>query len=69
VKDEHYDIVVRALMDMLADVLGSEFTPATRATWLEFLTHVSDAMKRGAAIYLAQDAEALASATAAKRTS
>jgi hypothetical protein len=48
-------------------VLGSEFTPATRAAWQEFFDFVAEAMKRGAAIYLARDAEALASASAAKR--
>jgi hemoglobin-like flavoprotein len=64
VKDEHYDIFGRALMAMLADVLGSAFTPATRAVWEEFFTFVADAMKRGAAVYLAQDAAQASAITA-----
>jgi hemoglobin-like flavoprotein len=66
VLDEHYDIFVGALMDMLADVLGEHFTPATRAAWQEFFDFTSSCMKQGAAIYLARDAAARASATAAK---
>jgi hemoglobin-like flavoprotein len=58
VQEEHYDVVVRAMMEMIADVLGSEFTPATRAVWQEFFDLVADAMKQGAAIYLERDAEA-----------
>ena len=30
-KDEHYDLIRRALIDTLGDVLGPDFTPATRA--------------------------------------
>jgi hemoglobin-like flavoprotein len=64
VKDEYYEIVGRALMGMLADVLGAEFTPAARSAWEDFYTEMSDAMKRGAAIYLARDAEAQKAASA-----
>jgi hemoglobin-like flavoprotein len=69
VKDEYYDFFGRALMEMLADVLGPEFTPATRAAWQVFFDFVADAMKKGAAIYLARDAAALASANATKQPS
>lgn len=62
VKEEHYDLFLRALMEMLGNVLGSKFTPATRAAWHEFLTFMANAMKQGAAIYLARDAEAQAAA-------
>jgi hemoglobin-like flavoprotein len=58
VQDEHYDVVVRALVEMIADVLGSEFTPTIRAVWQEFFDMIADAMKQGAATYLARDAEA-----------
>ena len=64
VKEEYYEIFVRALMEMLADVLGSQFTPATRAAWQEFFTFTVEAMKRGAAIYLAQDAAQASAVTA-----
>ncbi len=64
VQDEHYDVVVRALMEMLADVLGEQFTPATRAAWQRFFDMTVESMKQGAALYLARDAAAKASASA-----
>jgi hemoglobin-like flavoprotein len=64
VKDEYYDVFVRALMDTLAEVLGIHFTPAIRAAWQEFFDFTTGAMKRGAAIYLAQDAAQATAATA-----
>jgi hemoglobin-like flavoprotein len=64
VTDDYYDIFVRALTEMLAEVLGPQFTPATRAVWEEYLTFIADAMKRGAAIYLAQDAAQASAVTA-----
>lgn len=67
VQDDQYDVVGRALMDMLSDVLGSDFTAATRAAWTEFYSFTSTAMKQGAAIYLAQDAAALAASQSAKK--
>ncbi len=67
VVDEHYDLVGRAFLEMLADVLGADFTPAARATWAEFYDFTSRAMKEGAAIYVAQDAAA-AKAAAHKRS-
>jgi hemoglobin-like flavoprotein len=47
--DEHYPTVGQAMLDMLAEVLGEEFTPATRQAWTEFYVYASDTMKRGAA--------------------
>lgn len=46
--EEHYSLVGRALLGMLADMLGTDFTPATRAAWTEFYTGMADAMKKGA---------------------
>ena len=48
VRDEHYAIVGRALLDMLAEVLGGDFTPETRAAWAELYGVISDTMQRGA---------------------
>ncbi len=48
-RDEHYAVVGAALLDMLATVLGEEFTPATRAAWEEFYGLVSKAMRQGGA--------------------
>lgn len=48
-KSEHYQIVVRAMMQMLAEVLGRRFTQDTAAAWEEALNYVSRAMQRGAA--------------------
>lgn len=66
VVDEQYDVVGRALLDMLSDVLGSDFTPATRAAWTEFYTFVADTMKQGAAIYIARDEAARAASPSAR---
>jgi hemoglobin-like flavoprotein len=49
-RDEHYAVVGTALLDMLADVLGEAFTPATRAAWTEFYGFLSDEMIKGAAM-------------------
>ena len=67
VKDGDYEIFGRAFIEMLADMLGSEFTPATRATWQEFYAFAADKMKQGAAIYIARDAAAQAAVTVASR--
>lgn len=48
-KPEHYDLVARALMQMLAEVLNRRFTPEVAAAWQEALTFVATAMQRGAA--------------------
>ena len=49
VREEHYATVGRAMLDMLAEVLGRNFTAATQQAWLEFYTFIADTMKRGAA--------------------
>ncbi len=49
VKDGHYATVGGALIDMLAEVLGTKFTPATREAWLALYGAVEATMKRGAA--------------------
>jgi hemoglobin-like flavoprotein len=47
-KDEHYAVVTQALLQMLAEVLGNDFTTATAAAWQEALQFVCAAMQRGA---------------------
>lgn len=47
-KDEHYAVVAQAMLQMLAEVIGKKFTPATSAAWREALEFVSAAMQRGA---------------------
>ena len=48
-RDEHYTVVGAALLDMLAQVLGDDFTPATKAAWTEFYGFISTTMQQGAA--------------------
>jgi hemoglobin-like flavoprotein len=48
VRDEHYAIVGRALLDMLDQVLVDDFTPETRAAWTELYRVISETMQRGA---------------------
>lgn len=48
-EDAHYPVVGAALLDMLGEVLGDDFTPATKAAWIEFYTLVSQKMMEGAA--------------------
>jgi hemoglobin-like flavoprotein len=48
-EDAHYAVVGAALLDMLAEVLGEDFTPATRAAWTEFYGLISTKMLEGAA--------------------
>jgi len=59
VKDEQYAMVGRALMQMLADVLGPEFTPVTRAAWETFYSAMATEMKLGSALVSAIDAHRL----------
>jgi len=47
-KPEHYPVVTQALLDMLAEVMGPEFTPSLRGAWSELLHVVSNAMLAGA---------------------
>lgn len=48
VRDEHYAIVGLALLDMLAEVLGEQFTAETGAVWADLYRIVSETMQRGA---------------------
>ena len=48
VKPEHYAPVGVALVEMLAESLGDDFTPATRAAWTKAYAEVSDLMIRSA---------------------
>lgn len=48
-RDEHYDTVLRAMMVMLEQTLGSAFTAETRDAWSKALDFVAETMKRGAA--------------------
>ena len=49
VKDEHYATVGAALLRMLAETLGAEFTPEVRAAWTALYGAVAAKMKAGAA--------------------
>lgn len=49
VEDAHYAIVGRALIGMLEEGLGADFTPSVRAAWVELYETVERLMKRGAA--------------------
>lgn len=49
-KDEHYAVVGAALLDMLAETLGDEFTPATKAAWTGFYGIIANEMMKGAAM-------------------
>ncbi len=48
-RPEHYAVVRRALLDMLAEVMGGGFTTETRAAWDELYDAIEAAMLRGAA--------------------
>ena len=47
--DAHYPVVGAALLDMLAAILGDDFTPATKAAWTEFYGFITEKMLEGAA--------------------
>jgi len=49
VRQEHYDTVGRALLEMLAEVLDAEFTPPVREAWTEFYQLIARTMQAGAA--------------------
>ena len=49
VKDEHYAMVGRALLDMLAETLDRGFTPEVREAWTALYGAVEAVMKMGAA--------------------
>jgi hemoglobin-like flavoprotein len=46
-RDEHYAIVIEALMLTLQQSLGSKFTQATARAWRRALTHLANTVKRG----------------------
>jgi hemoglobin-like flavoprotein len=48
VRNSHYQIVGRALLDMLAEVCGNAFTPEVRDAWTALYDAVSAGMKAGA---------------------
>ncbi len=49
VRDEHYDVVGQALLWMLGEMLGTDFSPAAREAWTSLYTLVATTMKRAAA--------------------
>lgn len=49
VKDEHYPIVRRALVDALAESLGDTFTNDARAAWENAYDTIAGTMRRAAA--------------------
>ena len=49
VKNEHYAMVGRALLDMLAETLDRGFTPEVREAWTALYGAVESLMKLGAA--------------------
>ena len=49
VKREHYDIVGAALLDMLASVLGRDFSPTLREAWTTLYGAIATTMQAGAA--------------------
>jgi methyl-accepting chemotaxis protein len=55
-RPEHYPVVVQCLLDMMAEVLGSEFTPNLRAQWAALLQTVAAIMLEGAANAATQSA-------------
>lgn len=49
VEAAHYDTVGAALLDTLAEALGSAFTPDTRDAWAAMYAYVGTTMRAGAA--------------------
>jgi len=49
VVDEHYAVVGAALLGMLAETLGKDFTPEVRTAWTALYGAVETLMKAGAA--------------------
>lgn len=54
VKPEHYEMVGVALLDMLASVLGRDFTPGLRGAWASLYGEIASAMLAGAARVVVQ---------------
>ena len=46
VRDEHFDVVGKALLLALADIMGPRFTPELNAAWGDLYSLVASAMKR-----------------------
>lgn len=53
VQTEHYATVGQALLDMLAETLRNDFTPAVREAWIALYGAVSSTMQAGAEPVLA----------------
>ena len=53
VRDEHYDTVGEALLWMLGEMLGKDFSPAARDAWTALYEVVATTMKRAAATSIA----------------
>jgi hemoglobin-like flavoprotein len=49
VQEGHYDTVGRALLEMLAEVIGERWVPEVQAAWAGLYRAVETAMKAGAA--------------------
>ena len=49
VRDEYYQTVGRAMLEMLAAVLGAEFTPSVHEAWANFYHLMARTMMTGAA--------------------
>ena len=49
VRDEYYQTVGQAMLDMLANVLAEELTPATQQAWTDFYAFMAATMMQGAA--------------------
>jgi hemoglobin-like flavoprotein len=47
VREEHYDVVIRALMETFGQVLGDAFSPELREAWRQALCFVAETMKSG----------------------
>ena len=48
VEDAHYDTVGRALLEMLAEIIGKRWVPEVQAAWAGLYRTVETAMKAGA---------------------
>jgi len=49
VREEHYQTVGKAMLEMMAAVLGKAFTPDIEEAWSGFYRLMADTMKQGAA--------------------
>jgi hemoglobin-like flavoprotein len=55
-RPEHYPVVVQCLLEMMAEVLGPEFTQSLRVQWASLLQTVAAIMLEGAARATTQSA-------------